>query len=240
MNTNPEVVALLLDREADINAKDTLGQTPLHWAAVNTDQELAILLLEWGAEVNTKNNSDQTPLHLSVQYGFNLEVTTVLLEWGANVNAKDDFGRTALHQADSEAATLLLDRGADVNAEDDLELTPLHLAAGNTDPETVAMLLDRGADVNAKDYYSQTPLHRAVDIPYVEHHVIQNDGSSTVQREALETPNLVMIEKTAELLLGRGGDAKAKDADGHTPCQLAREWEGFFFDTQFVNRMCSP
>ena len=53
-------------------------------------------------------------------------------------------------------------------------------------------------------------------------------------------PIPAMVETTAELLLNRGADAHAKDAAGETPCQLAREREGFFFDTQFVNRMCSP
>ena len=180
-------------------------------AAVNTNPGLAALLLDGGTDVNVKNFSGQTPLHVAVQ-----------------------------HSSDSNIPTLLLDRGADVNAKGGLASdTPLHLAAGNANSEVVALLLDRGADVNAKDYSSQSPLHRAVEILYVEHHVIQNDGSSTLQREALENPDPVMIGETAELLLDRGGDAQAKDAHGRTPCQLAREWEGLF-DNQFVNRLCSP
>ena len=173
---------------------------------------------------------------MTVQDSSNLEVAELLLDRGADVNAKNDLGQTPLYHADSEVAELLLDHGADVNAKNDFGQTPLHYA----DSEEAELLLDRGADVNAKDDIGQTPLHRVVEILYVEKQVIQNDDTWTLRYEALENPDQVMVEAAVELLLNRGADAHAKDVNGNTPCQLAREREGFFFDTQFVNRLCSP
>ena len=253
-NTNPGVVALLIDHGADVNAKNQFGQTPLHYAdlevagllldhcadvsaedyiigtplhlaTVNANPGLAALLLDGGTDVNVKNSLGETPLHVVVHHSSDSDIPTLLLDRGADVNAKDDCDLTPLHFADADVAALLLDRGADVNAKNDSDSTPLHLAARNADPKMVALLLDRGADINAKDYSSQSPLHRAVEILYLERDVLQNDGSWTPQREALDNPDPAMIGETAELLLDRGGDGQAKDAHGRTPCQLAREWE---------------
>jgi len=47
-----ETVRLLIAQGANVNAKDSLGWTPLHWATMNDHVETARLLIEKGANVN--------------------------------------------------------------------------------------------------------------------------------------------------------------------------------------------
>ena len=59
-NGHIEVVRILLDHGAYINAQDALGCTPLHLATMKDDAEIVELLLDKGADVNVKDNHDLT------------------------------------------------------------------------------------------------------------------------------------------------------------------------------------
>ncbi len=78
-----EVVALLIERGADVNRKavapDQQGGTPMHWAAVTGNAEGIKLLLEAGANVNAPDNSGATPLSASL---FDLG-TVSMLDYGS-------------------------------------------------------------------------------------------------------------------------------------------------------------
>ena len=58
----------LLDKDADINAKDDLGQTSLMWSSIFGDVKTVTLLLEKGADIYAINQSGQTALSLAMGY----------------------------------------------------------------------------------------------------------------------------------------------------------------------------
>lgn len=63
---HPEVVALLLDAGADVNAANNnehWGTTPLHAAAHANQAAIAQMLIDHGADLNAQDLTGQPPMH---------------------------------------------------------------------------------------------------------------------------------------------------------------------------------
>ena len=83
---NVKKVSRLLDNGADVNAKDKIGNTPLHYTAGWGHKDVAALLIAElliakGADVNDKNNDGDTPLHIAVKNGH-MDVAELLRQKG--------------------------------------------------------------------------------------------------------------------------------------------------------------
>ena len=144
-----DMARLLLDRGADIEARDVPGRPPLHWAAYEDRPEAARLLLERGASTGIRvpvegvlegrlirvnrlqAKGRSTPSTVAVQ-GGSAEVLRLLRDHGVDLNGATSKGDTALHWAATEnraeLATLLLDWGADAKATNDAGQTPCEIA----------------------------------------------------------------------------------------------------------------
>lgn len=60
---NKEVISALIKNGADVNAKNSLGWTPLILAAGNNkNPEVIALLIESGADINAKDSAENTAL----------------------------------------------------------------------------------------------------------------------------------------------------------------------------------
>lgn len=93
-----EMVILLIDKGADINAHSSDGSTSLHVASVFGYKEIVELLIIKDAEVDAKDNRDRTPLHLASQ-GGHIEIVKLLIEKGADIKLEDTDDWTPLDYA---------------------------------------------------------------------------------------------------------------------------------------------
>ncbi|MBR5733946.1 MAG: ankyrin repeat domain-containing protein, partial [Desulfovibrionaceae bacterium] len=62
----------LLEAGADLNARDTQGWTPIHWAAISGKSEAVKLLLVKGAQFTPEDFAEFARVHLSQDAIFRL------------------------------------------------------------------------------------------------------------------------------------------------------------------------
>jgi hypothetical protein len=201
---------MYLAKGIDINVPDSIGNTPLHYAARAGQQRMVSLLISRGAEITLKNRALQTPLMLAETEAVNRPITQGMTP--RQIQERQSFDRTVIYlravvyQEFREAA-----RTGNASRLDALckafpqfvngylyGLTPLHVAAQEGSTEAVRVLLENGADPNllSEEQTSATPLHFAAKKGYTE---------------------------IVSLLLQHGANAKAKNADGKTAEELAEE-----------------
>jgi ankyrin repeat protein len=144
----PEMVKLLVEAGAGVNAQNEFGATALLWAA--SDLSKVRLLLAHGADVNTRTNAGRTPLMAAAYADGSIGAVKLLVSRGARIDVKDGNGTAFLNiaaQSDNAAVVrFLVSRGAAVDSSDAVGQTPLFWAATNADAELTDVLLKRGAD----------------------------------------------------------------------------------------------
>lgn len=105
----------------NVNIKDGLGYTPLHWAAEGGNLAAVKLLVNAGANINASNKYGNTPLIMALdgydRYRFsqlfgvvwpkasqdaNKEVARFLINNGANVVFTDQYGRSPIDYAEHQ------------------------------------------------------------------------------------------------------------------------------------------
>ncbi len=197
---HPEIVKLLLDARALVDANSSWQGTPLQAVAAGREGAQKWLASAY-AQFPSGANILPTVLGSEADY---LAVMRLLLAAKANVNAHDPrYERTpifeAIKQGQFAAVEILLAADADLKTSDRQGMTPLHAASEMEAPaevvsNIVTRLLQAGADKEARDQFFATPLHAAA-----------NAG------------NLVMVQ----LLLEAGARINAAGPNLSTPLQFA-------------------
>lgn len=143
--SSPTRAEILLDRGANIEARNALGATPLITASERGNLALVTLLLKQGAEIEARDKDGNTALH-EASFNSHVHCVEVLLAAGAPTTIRNGLGFTPLHQAvrrfwetagesrvdrlarQSEAIDRLLRSGADPEIQDSGGRTAVVLA----------------------------------------------------------------------------------------------------------------
>jgi len=67
--SHPDVLLLLLEHRADVNAQDDERETSLHLAVTGGQMEAVRLLLKYGANIHSQNKNRRTPFQLASEIG---------------------------------------------------------------------------------------------------------------------------------------------------------------------------
>lgn len=123
-----EMVKVLLEKGATVDALQFDGKTPLRIAVDSNASKAVRVLLENGANVKNTSACNQHLLFNAIDGRSSTEIIDELLKFGADVDIRRNGGETPLHKAcllgDGDVIAVLLDHGADINAQDSMEMTP--------------------------------------------------------------------------------------------------------------------
>ncbi|UWX11390.1 CRPV-281 [Crowpox virus] len=194
--TGSKVAKLLIEHEAEINAQDIYGNTPLHYAfATHGCAEIVKLLLYHDADMNSMNQLGKSPLHEANSLLDESEITSMLIEKDYNIDTVDVHGMTPLHRAILKGYNVtkqLIGLGVNIIARDKHGRTSLHIAISSG---IAKLLIENGCSVNDTDVAGKTPLHYA--------------SESDTNYDLVKT------------LISMGAKVNVRDNDGNTPLHSA-------------------
>eukprot|EP01118_Nematostelium_gracile_P008070 TRINITY_DN2652_c0_g1_i4.p1 TRINITY_DN2652_c0_g1~~TRINITY_DN2652_c0_g1_i4.p1 ORF type:complete len:263 (+),score=68.77 TRINITY_DN2652_c0_g1_i4:558-1346(+) len=143
-NCSCELVKYLIDKGADVNARDRNFKMPLHLLTHKNIQN-AIVLLKHGADLNAVSNSGTTPLMVAASNG--------------------DVERVKLFLGELQPEGFTLDQKCDINAKDNDGQNAMRKAIKTQHPEVVGELIVKGITIDDKE--------REEILEYVhQHHIV--------------------------------------------------------------------
>ena len=214
--TDLEKTRLLLDHDADVNARSDDMRTPLMIAARRPGGAPTVkLLLDHGAKPNPnyRPENESSPLIEALTSG-DPEVVAILLDHGADAKMA---GETGLTMAIAAHCPSCVDRILKQVTEKSVLTFSLNDTAVFADTRDVRALLDHGADANGYDLLGRTPLMYAAisdnlpvetvqllidhgaDVNAIDKHSKTGDAGLTVldiARHNGDTPVVKLLEKS--------------------------------------------
>ena len=235
-----EAVQALIDGGANLNAVDAEGKTALLHATLNDHLDVAALLLEAGATVTAADSYGRTVLFAAVHLNT-LSTRTA----AASTPLPVDIVKLALAKGADPNAALTRRLGSDPAADAtnvallDAGTTPFLRAAMSSDLATMSLLLAAGADPLATTNDRTTSLMAVAGVGWHEpisrgreSDAIQAlelllaqgadvDAANQTGHTALHGATLRGSTAMIQFLVDHGANARAKNAKGQTPLDLA-------------------
>jgi len=148
---NVDMVRLLIELGADVNAATAYPLSALFNASYKGHSEIVRLLLDAGADVNAPSYQGMPPIAGAVARGH-ADVVKLLLDYGSALNFVDEqTGRNLLHMAvlsgNLDMVDQLIVRGVAVDDTDNDDRTPLYYSARYGHLSVYDRLLEGGAIV---------------------------------------------------------------------------------------------
>ncbi len=170
MHGHVDVVRALLDKGADIEAKDDhIKCTALICAATNGHNPVVELLLDKGADIEAKDDKNQSTSLIWAAHEGRYQVVPTLIDRGADTKAKDIYGFTALMRSVDKGNIAIVRKilkkdKSNINDKYNNSLSAFMIAvmSRNINLKIITLLLDSGADINTQDLKGETPLMKAV------------------------------------------------------------------------------
>ncbi|XP_058803919.1 ankyrin-1-like [Phymastichus coffea] len=216
-----DVVVLLIERGADVNAKTNENESVIQLAFQANNEKIIHLLLQCDIDLSAQDFFGNTPLHYAVNF-LNISIIQKVLNKGANVNIRNKDGMTPLDfmitKYDFSLARKTIEwmnkmsPGITFNcAEICQEELYVNDTIKNKLIDAVKILLENGSKINSCCTNSKlTPLHHAVKSGNREMVVffVQNNANINAIGARDETPLNIAIayehEEIAKYLISKG------------------------------------
>ena len=232
-NGDLKIAKYLIGNGADIEVRDVLKKSVLHYAAIGYNQEESINpMARKGAYFNSRSKFAQRPSYSGVN--DRLEVVKYLIEEkGVNADVLDITHRVPLHYAASLGGRLEIFKyfkrnRVNCNVKDVLEFTAL--AADDGRLEVVKYLVGKWGNFNIKDAIQFTPLHFAAADGRLEvvKYLVGNGADFNVKNVIGSTPlhfaaKFNKLEVVKYLIEEKGADINVRDYYKKVPLHLAAE-----------------
>ena len=155
---------ILNNFNVDLNARDSQGLTPLHYAAYSYKKEVwpSQILIDKGANPFVSSNDGLFPLDIAINYG-NEAVIEILKQLGAPENQKTREALNNKLEVNKKDDPSLDQKSDNLNSK---VFVSYNFPFIRNWPDKLfdlsSYLISQGANVNTQDSMGHTPLHRAV------------------------------------------------------------------------------
>ncbi|UYV72560.1 hypothetical protein LAZ67_9003704, partial [Cordylochernes scorpioides] len=165
---NKYLCRILLDKGADINARNREEITPIQKAINTHNFQIFQYLIIAGADCNITDIGGRTPLmNASKECDANFLKYLLKVNLDLEASCLPDGNLTAIFYSIQSRNflnfKLLLEAGADIGKKDLSNSTLLHQACLYESREVASFLIKSGADVNEKDVWGDAPLSMTIE-----------------------------------------------------------------------------